>query len=177
MMSSNTRVARTRNGNFKIVYLGKDQRLISVMKLADLYAPTWRRGATFNHLSKAIRGQLKSFTLADLVTVVANVLPISTESAMEEEEAAGARLRRDFVYVKNLEGSHFLDSKGKQKIVTLEEFSKRPEDLSYFVSFQQSGKHGHRQQPSPPWNNATHSLTSDDFPIQQLHTSPSQYPM
>jgi len=136
MMSSNTRVAAdamTGNGNFKIVYLGKDQRPISVMKLAALNEPTWRRGATFNHLSKAIRGQLKSYTLADLVTVVANELPISTESAMEEAEAAGAKLRKEFFDVRNLEGSHFLDSKGKQKVVTSEEFSKRPEDLSYFV--------------------------------------------
>jgi len=129
-MSSNT---RTGNGNFKIVYLGKDQRPILVMKLVDLHEPTWRRGATFNHLSKAIRGQLKSYTLADLVTVVANELPISTESAMEEAEAAGAKLRREFFDIRNLEGSHFLDSKGKQEVVTSEEFSNRPELLSYFV--------------------------------------------
>jgi len=52
---------------------------------------------------------------------------------MEEAEAAGAKLRKQFFDVRNLEGSHFLDSKGKQKLVTSEEFSKRPEDLAYFV--------------------------------------------
>ena len=99
------------------------------MKLTALHEPTWRSGAAFNHLSKAIRCQLKSYTLADLVTIVANKLPISTESAMEEAEAAGAKLRKDFFNVRNLEGSHFLDIKGKQKVVTSEEFSA----LSYFV--------------------------------------------
>jgi len=87
-MSANTRVVadtRTGNGNFKVVHLGKDQRSISVMrKLATLNEPDWRRGATFNHFSKAIKGQMKNYSLADLVTVVANELPISTESAMEE---------------------------------------------------------------------------------------------
>jgi len=59
--SANTRVAadaRTGNGNFKVVHLGKDQRPISVMKLAMLKELDWRRGAIFNHLSKAIKGQM-----------------------------------------------------------------------------------------------------------------------
>ena len=62
-MSSNTRVAadaRIGNGNFKVVHLGKDQRPISIMKLAGLNEPSWKRGATFNHLSKAIKVQLKN---------------------------------------------------------------------------------------------------------------------
>ena len=77
-MSSNTRSAadaRTGNGNFKVVHLGKDQRPISIMKLAGLNELNWRRGVTFNHLSKASKGQLKNYTLADLVTAVANELP------------------------------------------------------------------------------------------------------
>jgi len=35
--------------------------------------------------------------------------------------------------VRNLEGYHFLNSKGKQKSVKSDELSKRPEDLSYFI--------------------------------------------
>ena len=135
-MSSNTRVAaaaRTGNGDFKVVHLGKDQRPISIMKLAGLNEPSWKRGATFNHLSKAIKVQLKNYTLADLVTVVANELPISTESAMEEAEGAGVRLMGEFFDIRNLEGSHFLDSRGKQRAVTSDELKNRPEDLSYFV--------------------------------------------
>ena len=117
-MSSNTRVAadaRTGNGNFKIVYLGKDQRPISVMKLAALNEPTWRRGATFNHLSKAIRGQLKSYTLADLVTVVANELPISTESAMEEEKQQVQSLGKSFSTSGTLKVLTFLTVKGNRR--------------------------------------------------------------
>jgi len=98
-MSANIRVAadaRTGNGNFKVVHLGKDQRPISVMKLTTLNEPDWRKGATFNHLSKAIKGQMKNYSLADIVTVVANELPISTESAMEEAEGADDKLRREY---------------------------------------------------------------------------------
>jgi len=54
------------------------------MKLTTLNKADWRRGATFNHLSNVIKGQMKNYSLADLVTVVANELPISMESAMEE---------------------------------------------------------------------------------------------
>jgi len=80
-MSANTRISadtRNGNGNFKVVHLGKDQRPISVMKLAAMEDPSWKRGATFNHLEKAMRGQLTNYTMADLVMIVANELPISS---------------------------------------------------------------------------------------------------
>jgi len=60
-ISTNTRISadtRNGNGNFKVVHLGKDQRPISVMKLAAMEDPSWKRGATFNHLEKAMGGQL-----------------------------------------------------------------------------------------------------------------------
>jgi len=56
---------------------------------------------------------MKNSSLADLVTVLANELPISPESAMEEAEGAGDKLRRDFFDIRNLKGSHFLDSKAE----------------------------------------------------------------
>ena len=56
--------------------------------------------------------------MADLVTIVANELPISTESAMEEVEATGEKLRSELFMVANLEGQHCMDSKGKGKSVT-----------------------------------------------------------
>ena len=56
------------------------------MKLAVMEDPSWKRGATFNHLAKAIRGQLTNYTMADLVIVVTNEVPISTKSGMEEVE-------------------------------------------------------------------------------------------
>jgi len=120
-MSANTRIsADTRNGNsnFKVVHLGKDQRPISVMKLAAMEDPSLKRGATFNHLEKAMRGQLTNYTMADLVTIVANELPSSTASAREEAEATGEKLKKELFMVENLEGSHFMGSKGKTKSVS-----------------------------------------------------------
>jgi len=49
MMSANTRIAAD-----TIVHLGKDQRPLSVMKLAAMENPSWKRGATFNHLAKVM---------------------------------------------------------------------------------------------------------------------------
>ena len=135
-MSANTRISadtRNGNGNFKVVHLGKDQRPISVMKLATMEDPSWKRGATFNHLEKAMRGQLANYTMADLLTVVANELPISTESAMEEAQATGEKLKRELFMVENLEGQHFMDSKGKIKPVSSDKLDERPEDLTYFA--------------------------------------------
>ena len=35
--------------------------------------------------------------------------------------------------VENLEGSHFMDSKGKTKSVSSDKLEDRPEDLTYFA--------------------------------------------
>jgi hypothetical protein len=54
-MSANTRISadtRNGNGNFKVGHLGKDQRPMSVMKLAMMEDTSWKRGATFNHIEK-----------------------------------------------------------------------------------------------------------------------------
>jgi len=50
------------------------------------------------------------------VTIVANKLPISTESAMEEADATGEKLKKELFMVENLEGSHFMESKGKTSL-------------------------------------------------------------
>jgi len=71
--------------------------------------------------------------MADLVTVVVNELPISTKSAMEGAEATGERLKKDLFVIENLEGSHFMDSKGKKKAITSDKLEDRPEDLTYFA--------------------------------------------
>jgi len=84
------------------------------MKFASLNKLDWRRGANFNHnLSKVIKGQMKNYTWADLITVAGNELPISTESAMEEAEGAGDKLKRDyFMSGRTLRDLIFLIAKG-----------------------------------------------------------------
>lgn len=71
--------------------------------------------------------------MTDLVTIVANELPISTESAMEEAEATGEKLKKELFMIENLEGSHFMDSKGKTMSVSSDKLEDRPEDLTYFA--------------------------------------------
>jgi len=104
-MSANTRItadARNGNGNFEVVHLGKEQRPISVMKLAEMEDLSWKRGATFNHLAKVMRGYMTNYTMVDLMIVVANKLPISTKSVMEEAEATGERLKKKLFMIEHL---------------------------------------------------------------------------
>jgi len=117
-MSANARItADARNGgNYKFVHLGKDQRPISIMKLAAMEDPSWKRGATFNHLAKAMRGQLMNCNMADLVTVVTNELPISTESAIEEAEVTGERLKKDLFMIENLGDPNLWTVKGRTRL-------------------------------------------------------------
>jgi len=132
-MSTINNMRAAGEARFKTVHLGKDQRPVSIMKLASMTDHSWQRGASFNHLAKVMKGQVKNYNLADLVTVVANELPISTESAFEEAENAGEKLRQEFFDIRNLDGCYFMTSKGAKKSVKSEKLQDRPRDLTYFA--------------------------------------------
>ena len=71
--------------------------------------------------------------VADLVTMVANELLISTEAAMEEAESIDQLLRKEFLKKRNLDGACFLNSKGKREDPNPESLMDRPEDLMSFA--------------------------------------------
>ena len=129
-MSTISNMRAAKDARFKTVHFGKDQRPVSIMKLASMMDHSWQRGASFNHFAKVI----KNYYPADLVTVVANELvPISTESAFEEAENAGEKLRQEFFDIRNLDGSYFMTSKGMEEAAKNEKLQDRPRNLTYFT--------------------------------------------
>ena len=121
------------NAAFKTIYIGKEQRTLSIRQIANLTDPVWKRSSTFNHFATTMKGMTNIHHVADLVTTVANEMPISTEAAMEEAESAGQLLRREFFNIRNLDGSHFLTGKGKRMDPTSDSLKDRPVDLMYFA--------------------------------------------
>eukprot|EP00979_Chaetoceros_neogracilis_P001004 scaffold191_cov273-Chaetoceros_neogracile.AAC.19 len=100
-------------GGFKTVYVGKDQRPVSILEVAPLTASVWKRGSTFDHLAAVMRNLSETHDTADIMTTIANEVPISTETASAEAEEIAARVRKQVFCVDNLSGTRFMFGDGK----------------------------------------------------------------
>jgi hypothetical protein len=120
-------------GGFKTVYVGKDQRPVSIMEVAPLTAPGWKRGSTFDHFAAVMKNLSETHDTADIMTTVANEVPISTETAAAEAEEVAARVRKQVFCVDNLFGTRFMFGDGK-KVTTLKDadLDSRPQDIAFF---------------------------------------------
>ena len=120
-------------GGFKTVYVGKDQRPVSILEVAPLTAPVWKRGSTFDHLATVMRNLSETHDTADIMTTIANEVPISTETAAAEAEEIAARVRKQVFCVDNLSGTRFMFGDGK-KVTNMTDggLDSRPNDIAYF---------------------------------------------
>ena len=134
-MAANNRNEKDRRtaGGFKTVYVGKDQRPVSIMEVAPLTAPGWKRGSTFDHFAAVMKNLSETHDAAGIMTTVANEVLISTETAAAEAEEVAARVRKQVFYVDNLFGTRFMFGDGK-KVTNLKDtdLDGRPQDIAYF---------------------------------------------
>ena len=96
----------------------------------------WKIGASLDQLYRIMINIVEFHSIPDIITAVADQIPIVTESAMVEADAVATRIKQIVFNVLNLYGTMFLTSNGKHsKLFKPYNLKDRPSDLSYF-SFQ-----------------------------------------
>ena len=88
--------------------------LFSIMEVAPLTAPGWKRGSMFDHFTAVMKNLSETHDAADIMTTVANEVPICTETAAAEAEEVAARVRKEIFCVGNLFGTKFMFGDGKK---------------------------------------------------------------
>jgi len=117
----------------KTVLVGKDQQPVTIMQMAPLNASAWRKPASFDNLRNTVHSLLETHSIADVIALVSNELPIDTGAAFQESQEVAKMVTRSALRVENLHPSAFLNSEGKQlKFHPAAKLAERPEDLSYF---------------------------------------------
>ena len=66
------------------IRISREGHEIPITKMVGITNPIWEKAACFSCLSTALRSQLGSHSVSDLVTAVASHLPIETTAAFEE---------------------------------------------------------------------------------------------
>ena len=123
------------------MYIRKDKHALStLLHLASLTDPAWKRGSTFDHLATVMKDHIDGHSIADLVSAVSTEMPISTKSSLMEANTAGEQIKNAAFQIENLYGGemYFLTSGGKKvKGFKSAKPEDRPEDIAHFVF------HGH----------------------------------
>jgi hypothetical protein len=76
---------------------------------------------------------LEAHSIADIIVLIANEIPIDTGSAFQEAQAATMKIMEDVFNVDNLHPSAFLNLYGKTfKFTPTLGLTEMPDDLMYF---------------------------------------------
>lgn len=120
------------SGGFKTVYVGKDQHPVTISELEPVKSPAWKKAAGFNQLTHAVSSLLDTHDVADLISLISQELPISTNVAFQEAQAEANKIMVSVLDVDNLTASAFVNSSGKVVKLKSDALDKRPEGITYF---------------------------------------------
>ena len=132
LLRNSTRDNSTTAAGFKTVYLGQDNLPVSILEIAPITDPAWKKNACYESFSLTLRKHMEDINISDLTCVVANELPIDTTSAFVEASAIKDKIMAQAINVSNLTGCAFLKSNGNlAKVPTSLSVDDRTEDLSF----------------------------------------------
>jgi len=94
----------------KIIYVGPDKLPLSVLEMASLTSPVWKKSASFDRPS--IRNQMTTQSIPELVSVVNNEIQIDTTTAYVEATEVKDLIVSSILDLENLVGNAFLQSNG-----------------------------------------------------------------
>ena len=101
------------SSSFTTLSIGCAGHTIPIPKLVPLGNPTWEKNACFRQLTHAIRGQLTSHSIPDLIAAVTSQLPIDTTAAFEEAMSVQQTIQHAATRIDFLEPVGFLNAQGK----------------------------------------------------------------
>ena len=131
--SSRTTSFSTNLSGMKTVFVGKDQHPVTIMQMAHVNDPAWKKAASFENLRNNAHSLLEAHSIADIMALIANEVPMDTGAAFQEAQAATAKIMDEVFNVENLHPSAFLNSDGKTvKFTPTVGLKERPDDLTYF---------------------------------------------
>ena len=131
--SSRTTSFSTNLSGMKTVFVGKDQHPVTIMQMAHVNDPAWKKAASFENLRNNAHSLLEAHSIADIMALIANEVPMDTGAAFQEAQAATTKIMDEVFNVDNLHPSAFLNSDGKTvKFTPTVGLKERPDDLTYF---------------------------------------------
>ena len=96
-----------------VVHVGKDAQPITLLTMASVNCPSWRKSANFESLKCSVYSLLGAHSVADLISLTSDEMPQDTSAAFQEAQSSAKSIIDTMLDVSNLEPLAFLTSSGK----------------------------------------------------------------
>jgi len=103
--SSRTTSSSTNLSGMKTVFVGKDQHPVTIMQMAHVNDPAGKKAASFENLCNNAHSFSEAHSIADIMALIANEIPMDTGAAFQEAQAATTKIMEDVFNVDNLHPS------------------------------------------------------------------------
>jgi len=96
-----------------VLYVGKDQHPVTISELEPVKnSPSWKKAAGVNQLTQAVSSLLDTHDVTDLISLVSQQLPVSTNVAFQEAQTEANKIMVSVFVIGNLTASTFINSNG-----------------------------------------------------------------
>ena len=115
-----------------MVYIGKEQQPISLPEIVSVNSHSWKKAASFGTLMESVNSLKDSHTIADIMSIVSNEIPIDSSAAYQKAQYVSKLIVDSVLNPAFLNPLAFLTSAGKEaKILDPTDLKKRPVDITY----------------------------------------------
>ena len=127
-----TTANRDTNSGIKLVHIGKDMQPVTIVKMSSINSHAWKKSACFDSLQTTIYNLAESHTVADIISLVSQELPLDTGASYQASEAAAKSVIANVCKINILEPLCFLSSSGRTLAITdPDDLDARPDDITY----------------------------------------------
>ena len=117
----------------RVIHIGKDQQPVTLPRMISVNGQSWKKAASFSTLDNLVYSLVDAYSVADVISLVSNELPLDTGPAFQEAESAVKMIVNSTLYINHLKPLAFLTSTGKGvKVDETEGLESRPEDITFF---------------------------------------------
>ena len=116
----------------RVVYIGKEQQPINLSEMVSINSHSWKKAASFGTLMDSVSSLVDSHTVADIVAMVSNEIPIDSGAALQEAQSAAQLIAGSVLNPQFLEPVAFLTSTGNEaNLGDPDDMENREVDITY----------------------------------------------
>ena len=121
------------NSSMRTIHIGKDSQPVILLKMVSVNSYFWRKSTSVNTLENSVYLLLGCHTVADLISLVSDELPLDTGAAFQEAQTTAKSIVDKVVTYSNVEPLAFLTLTAKVvgSSNDITDLAKRPEDITF----------------------------------------------
>ena len=115
-----------------VIHIEKDYQPVSLPQMVSVNSENWQKSASYQVLKNSIYSLLEAHTVADVMILVSNELPMDTGSTFQEAQYASKSIINQALLMEHLEPMAFLTSTGKTvNVDDVSNLKKRSDNINF----------------------------------------------